>query len=55
VLSRTSSEVAPWYIVPADAKWYRNLVVSSVVVQKLEELGMRYPEPEDNLSAVVVE
>lgn len=55
VLSRTSSEFAPWYIVPADAKWYRNLVVSSVVVQTLEGLGMRYPEPEDDLSAVVVE
>lgn len=54
VLSKTSSEVAPWYIVPADAKWYRNLVVSSVVVQRLEALGMRYPEPEEDLSAVVV-
>ena len=55
VLSKTSTEWAPWYIVPANRKWYRNLVISQVVVQTLEALDMRYPEPEDNLDEVVIE
>jgi PPK2 family polyphosphate:nucleotide phosphotransferase len=53
-LSRTSTEHAPWYIVPANRKWYRNLVVATVLVEALERLGLKYPEPED-LTGVVVE
>lgn len=55
MLSRTSTEHAPWYVVPADRKWYRNLVVATVLVEALEGLGMSYPEPEDDLSGVVIE
>lgn len=55
VLSRTSTDWAPWYVVPADRKWYRNLVVASVLVETLEGLNMRYPEPEENLENVVIE
>jgi len=53
-LSRTSTPWAPWYVVPADRKWYRNLVVASVLVQTLEGLGMEFPPPEDDLTGVVV-
>jgi PPK2 family polyphosphate:nucleotide phosphotransferase len=45
VLERTSTEWAPWYVVPADRKWYRNLVVGTVLAETLESFGMRYPEP----------
>jgi PPK2 family polyphosphate:nucleotide phosphotransferase len=45
-LSQTSTEWAPWYIVPANRQWYRNLIVSTVLVQTLEGLKMSYPEPE---------
>ena len=45
-ISRTSTEWAPWYIIPANRKWYRNLVVGTVIVETLEGLKMRYPEPE---------
>jgi PPK2 family polyphosphate:nucleotide phosphotransferase len=55
MLERTSTDHAPWYVVPADRKWYRNLVVASVLVQTLEGLGMAYPEAEDDLSGVVIE
>jgi PPK2 family polyphosphate:nucleotide phosphotransferase len=55
VLSQTSTEWAPWYVVPADRKWYRNLVVATVLVDALEGLGMSYPEPEDDLSGVIIE
>ena len=55
VLSKTSTDWAPWYIVPADRKWYRNLVIASVIVDALQKLEMSYPKPEENLDGVVVE
>jgi len=54
VLSKTSTDYAPWYIVPANHKWYRDLVISSVLVDALEDLKMKYPESEENLDGVVV-
>jgi len=55
MLSLTSTAEAPWYVVPADRKWYRNLVVATVLVETLEGLAMSYPEPEDDLTGVVIE
>lgn len=55
VLSKTSTEYAPWYIVPANRKWFRDLVISSVLVDTLEGLKMEYPESEENLDGVVIE
>jgi len=55
VLSKTSAEWAPWYIVPANRKWYRNLVVATILVETLEGLNMRYPQPEEGLEGVVIE
>jgi len=55
VLSKTSTEQAPWYIVPANRKWYRNLVVATVLVETLEGLDMSYPQPEEGLDDVVIE
>jgi PPK2 family polyphosphate:nucleotide phosphotransferase len=54
-LSRTSTKWAPWYVVPSNKKWYRNLVVASVIVEALEGLGMTYPEPEEDLQGIVIE
>lgn len=54
MLSRTSTAWAPWYVVPADRKWYRNLVISQVVVETLKGLNMRYPEPEAGLDEVEI-
>jgi PPK2 family polyphosphate:nucleotide phosphotransferase len=45
-ISKTSTDWAPWYVVPANRKWYRNLVVGTVIIEALEDLNMRYPEPE---------
>ena len=53
MLERTSTEHAPWYVVPADRKWYRNLVVSSILIETLEGLDLAYPEPDD-LDGVVI-
>ena len=43
VLSATSTDYAPWYIVPANHKWYRNLVVADRVVAALEDMKLTYP------------
>jgi PPK2 family polyphosphate:nucleotide phosphotransferase len=42
-LSATSTERAPWYIVPANHKWYRNRVVAGTVVATLEAMNLKYP------------
>jgi PPK2 family polyphosphate:nucleotide phosphotransferase len=55
VLEKTSTGHAPWYIVPANRKWYRNLVISHVIIEALEGLNMRYPEPEAGLDQIVIE
>ncbi len=43
VLSHTSTDAAPWYIVPADKKWFTRLTVASIIVDKLESLALDYP------------
>lgn len=55
MLERTSQDHAPWYVVPADRKWYRDLVVSSILIRTLESLDLRYPPNEDDLTKVVIE
>ena len=54
-LNRTSTKWAPWYVVPADHKWYRNLIVGSVLIDTLEGLRMSYPKPEKGLEEIVIE
>jgi PPK2 family polyphosphate:nucleotide phosphotransferase len=53
VLSKTSTPWAPWFVVPANAKWYRNYVIGSIIADALESLDMKYPAPD--LTNVVVE
>jgi PPK2 family polyphosphate:nucleotide phosphotransferase len=44
VFTHTSSEWAPWHIIPADSKWFTRLVVSQIITQKLSSLDLAYPE-----------
>jgi PPK2 family polyphosphate:nucleotide phosphotransferase len=44
-LQETDADSAPWYIVPADRKWYRNWAVSALLAETLEELAPQYPPP----------
>jgi PPK2 family polyphosphate:nucleotide phosphotransferase len=55
VLSKTSTEHAPWYIVPANHKWFRDLIISSTLVETLEGLNMEFPESEEDLDGVVID
>ncbi|NNC39396.1 MAG: polyphosphate kinase 2 family protein [Acidimicrobiia bacterium] len=54
-LTRTSTDWAPWYVIPADRKWYRNLAISTIIVDRLKQLGMEYPDPEEGLDGIVIE
>ncbi len=54
MLEETSTDDAPWYVIPADRKWYRNLVISQLLIDTLEALDLRYPENEDDLSNVTI-
>jgi PPK2 family polyphosphate:nucleotide phosphotransferase len=43
-IAATSTENSPWYIIPADKKWFTRLAVSTVIVKKLESMGLQYPK-----------
>ncbi|MEI7929377.1 MAG: PPK2 family polyphosphate kinase, partial [Verrucomicrobiales bacterium] len=45
LISRTSTEQAPWYVIPADRKWYRNLCVANIMVETLRSLNLEFPKP----------
>jgi PPK2 family polyphosphate:nucleotide phosphotransferase len=53
-LSETSTDAAPWFVVPSDRKWYRNLVISQILIDTLESLDMRYPEPSQGLDKIKI-
>ena len=54
-IRQTATPDAPWIVVPADRKWHRDLVIARTIVGTLEGLDLRYPEPEEDLSGIVVE
>jgi PPK2 family polyphosphate:nucleotide phosphotransferase len=51
-LSATSTRDAPWYVIPAYHKWFRNLAVSKIVADTMEELGMAFPKPTVDLADI---
>lgn len=53
-ISRCNTEAAPWFIVPANRKWYRDLVVMRTIVGTLEAMNPQYPAPEPGLEHVVI-
>ena len=55
MVERTSTDHAPWHVVPADKKWYRNWAVGTIVTGVLERMELTWPEPSDDFTGVVVE
>lgn len=55
MLAETSTEYAPWYVIPADRKWFRNLLISRICVDLLEGLDMQYPAAEEGLDKIVID
>lgn len=54
-ITQTSTKWAPWYVVPADRKWVRNVAVARLLVDTLERLDPQIPQPAEDLSGVRVE
>jgi len=52
-LEKTSTRYAPWYIVPANKKWYRDLVIASVILETLKDLKMEYPQPQYDVASIL--
>lgn len=54
-LSHCNTEYAPWHIIPANRKWYRNLVVTRTIVEKLETMNPQFPPAEPGLDQIVID
>jgi PPK2 family polyphosphate:nucleotide phosphotransferase len=52
VFSKTSTEQAPWYIIPANHKWFRNLAISQIVAGTFEDMGIQTPKPQVDLEMI---
>ena len=52
MLRRCSTAHAPWYVIPSNHKWFRNLAVSQIVADTLDDLKMKPPAPSVDLDAV---
>jgi PPK2 family polyphosphate:nucleotide phosphotransferase len=50
----TSTEKAPWYVIPADKKWYRDWALLNILVDTLEDLHPQFPEPEEGVEGLVI-
>ena len=52
LMSRTSTAHAPWYIIPSDHKWFRDLAIAKILVSAFEEMKMSQPEPTVDIAAI---
>ena len=52
VFARTSKEDSPWYVIPSNHKWFRNLAVSQIVAATMEDLKMQMPKPQVDLDEI---
>ena len=55
VFARCSTKAAPWYVVPAECRWYRNLVVAQTVVNTLKAMELKYPKPDFDPATVTID
>ncbi len=55
MLQKCSTEYAPWYVIPANRKWFRNLAVSQILVQTLEAMDLQFPKAASDISEIQFE
>jgi hypothetical protein len=51
-MERTSTEHAPWYIIPADHKWFRNLAISQIIADTMDEMDLKVPAARVDLADI---
>ncbi len=54
-IAQTTTDQAPWYVIPADRKWYRDWAILTVLTQTLDDMDPRYPPAPDGLADVTIE
>jgi PPK2 family polyphosphate:nucleotide phosphotransferase len=54
-ITKCSTKHAPWYVIPANRKWFRNLAVSEILVETLESMNLQYPKPAGDYSKIEFE
>jgi PPK2 family polyphosphate:nucleotide phosphotransferase len=52
ILSTTSRKHAPWFVIPADNKWYRNIAISAIIVDLMQSLKLKFPQPTIDASTI---
>ena len=48
-INKTSTDFAPWYVIPSNRKWYRNYIIVKIITEKLKSLKMKYPKPVEDI------
>ena len=51
-LAQTSTEWAPWFVIPSNHKWFRNLAISQIVADTMDEIGLKLPPPRVDLADI---
>ncbi len=51
-LERTSTKIAPWYVIPANHKWFRDLAISEIIADTLDEMGLKLPPTHVNMDEI---
>lgn len=54
MLTKCNTEIAPWYVVPGNHKWYRNLIVAQTVADTLEAMKLKYPKAAEGIEKIVI-
>lgn len=54
-ITETSTKDSPWYVIPADRKWYRDWAIMQVLIEKLEKMDPQYPDEEAGLDSIVID
>ncbi len=52
LIAATSKKHAPWFVIPSDHKWYRNVAISEILVEVMQSLNLKYPKPSFDVSQV---
>jgi polyphosphate kinase 2 (PPK2 family) len=54
-LSRCSTSWAPWYVIPANVKWFRNWAIAQIIVNRLDGMRLKFPESKIDVSRFIIE
>ena len=54
ILNKTNTEHAPWHVVPANKKWYRDYVVTKTILDTMDAMDCEYPKPVENIAGVII-